>query len=133
MAVIWKFFRKELLKKINLLDLFSEGSYGIQIVKGLDPLDEPVLYKTRYSAFFGTDLDGMLRDKGITTVLVSGTQTPNCVRSTAVDALSHDFRSIVLADCTSSRTEQIQQSNLADMEAAGIEIASSLDQILPIH
>lgn len=123
-------FRRELLKEKNLLDIFSEGSDGIRIIEDFHPGNEQIVWKTRYSAFFGTGLADQLKSEGISTVLVSGTQTPNCVRATSVDALSHDFRSIVLADCTSSQTAEIQQANLSDMKAAGIETADSLSQLL---
>lgn len=123
-------FRRELLRKKNLLSIFSDGSHGIQIIDDFDPKEEQIVYKTRYSAFFSTDLARQLKEEGVQTVVISGTQTPNCIRATAVDALSHDFDSIVLADGTSSQTLEIQQANLADMQAAGIGIARSMDQLL---
>jgi nicotinamidase-related amidase len=56
---------------------------GIEIYKDLAPAKgEHVIKKHRYSAFFGTDLDIILREWGITTVIVSGTTTENCCHAT---------------------------------------------------
>ncbi len=83
------------------------------------------IVKPRYSAFFATELDLLLRRLGVRTLLLSGTTTPNCVRATCYDALSLDYDVTVLSDCTSSKTEEIQQSNLRDMENAGAVVLSS--------
>lgn len=80
---------------------------------------DTVLYKPRYSAFFGTGLDALLRARGVDTVLLAGTTTPNCIRSTCYDALSLDYNAVLLADCTSSRSEEVQRANLQDMVCAG--------------
>ena len=86
----------------------------------LTPADgERVLVKPRYSAFFGTPLDAALRRAGVDTVVLTGTAMPNCVRSTAYDALSLDYNVAVVADATSSRTPEAQAANLADLAAAG--------------
>lgn len=93
---------------------------SMQVVSGLAPRSgDVVLYKPRYSAFFATGLDMLLRRRGIETVVLAGTTTPNCVRATCYDALSLDYNAVVLADCTSSRTAEVQRANLEDMEAAG--------------
>ncbi|MBQ9882475.1 MAG: cysteine hydrolase [Synergistes sp.] len=81
--------------------------------------------KPRFSAFFATELDMLLRRLGIDTLLLAGTATPNCIRATCYDALSLDYDVIVLADCTSSQTEDIQQSNLRDMVNVGAVVISS--------
>ena len=81
--------------------------------------------KPRYSAFFATELDLLLRRLGVRTVVLAGTTTPNCIRTTCYDAISLDYDVTVLSDCTSSRTEEIQRSNLRDMAAAGAVILSA--------
>ena len=72
------------------------------------------IVKPRYSAFFGTER-----------VILAGTTTPNCIRTSCYDAISLDYDVTVLSDCTSSVTAEIQESNLADMARAGAEIVSS--------
>lgn len=83
---------------------------------------EPVIMKPSWSAFFGTDLAALLRARGIGTLVLAGTTTPNCVRSTAYDGLALGFNVAVLRDATSSRTPEVQEANLADMEAVGIQL-----------
>lgn len=88
---------------------------------------EPVVVKPSWSAFFGTDLDALLRARGIGTIVLAGTTTPNCVRSTAYDGLARGFNVAVLRDATSSRSPEAQEANLADMEAAGIQLIHTDD------
>ena len=90
------------------------------------------IIKPRFSAFFHTSLDLILRRLGVDTVILAGTTTPNCVRSSCYDALSLDYDVIVLSDCTSSVTMQVQQANLDDMARIGtrIETLAGLEQIL---
>lgn len=88
---------------------------------------EPVVVKPSWSAFFGTDLDALLRARGIGTLVLAGTTTPNCVRSTAYDGLARGFNVAVLRDATSSRSPEAQEANLADMEAAGIQLIHTGD------
>lgn len=74
---------------------------GIEIYKDLAPAKgEHVIKKHRYSAFFGTDLDIILREWGITTVIVSGTTTENCCHATARDAMFRDYKVVFLSDAT---------------------------------
>ena len=71
---------------------------------------------------FGTPLDLILRRLGVDTVILAGTTTPNCIRTSCYDALSLDYDAIVLSDCTSSVTEEVQRANLGDMERIGAQI-----------
>ena len=90
---------------------------------GLTRLDtETVIIKPRWSAFFKTDLDRMLKEEGVDTVILAGTTTPNCVRTTCYDSIAYDYRTLVLERCTSSQTDEIQHANLEDMRRAGAEI-----------
>ena len=95
---------------------------------GSDPRDYHIV-KPRYSAFFATGLDLVLRRLGINKVILAGTTTPNCIRTTCYDAISLDYNVTVLSDCTSSKTAEIQESNLRDMANVGAEIISSAEFI----
>ena len=78
-----------------------DGTKGVEIFGELAPATgEHVIKKHRYSAFFATDLDMILRGMGITTVIVSGTTTENCCHATARDALFHDYKVVFLSDVT---------------------------------
>ena len=93
---------------------------------GSDERDYHIV-KPRYSAFFATELDLLLRRLGVRRVILTGTTTPNCIRTSCYDALSLDYAVTVLEDCTSSKTAEIQTSNLRDMANAGAEILSSAE------
>ena len=82
-------------------------------MEGLDqaPTDI-VLPKRRFSAFFKTDLDMTLRLLQIDTVAVTGITTHFCVLTTALDALCHDFRAVILEDCSAAPTPEIHQRTL---------------------
>lgn len=90
------------------------------------------IIKPRYSAFFQTPLDLLLRRLGVRGVLLAGTTTPNCIRTTCYDAISLDYQVVVLSDCCSSNTEEIQRANLLDMANVGADIRTSgqLSQLL---
>jgi ureidoacrylate peracid hydrolase len=80
-----------------------DGTPGVDIYPALKPaLGEHVIRKHRYSAFFGTDLDMILREWGIETVIISGTTTENCCLSTARDALFRNYRVLFLSDATAT-------------------------------
>jgi nicotinamidase-related amidase len=110
--------------------LFAEvGGFLVAGTPGAEELPELApapwdftIIKTRWSAFFATDLDALLRRLGTHTLILTGVQTPNCIRATANDALSLDYATTVLSDATASQTDEIQQSNLRDMAAMGVEI-----------
>lgn len=86
------------------------------------------IVKPRFSAFFATSLDLILCRLGVQTVVLAGTTTPNCIRTTCYDALSLDYDVIVLSDCTSSVSEAVQRANLEDMQRVGAKIMT-LDEL----
>lgn len=98
----------------------SEGPNSAQAPEALRPRSgDYSVIKPRWSAFFATELDLLLRRLDVRTVLLAGTTTPNCVRTTCYDALALDYNAVVLTDCCSSQTEEIQRVNLEDMARAG--------------
>ena len=75
------------------------GTENVEIYDGLKPHPGDLLVaKPRYSAFYGTDLEAILRSKGIDTLIISGTVTDGCCESTARDAFSRDYKVIFLSD-----------------------------------
>ena len=105
------------------------GTTGAAVVDELTPLPgERKLVKTRFSGFYRTSLEDELRALGVSTVLVAGTQYPNCVRGTAVDALYRDFRVIVVSDACSAQTPEVAEANIRDMRGMGI-VFEPLDRL----
>lgn len=99
------------------------GTPGAEELPELAPLPgDFIVVKTRWSGFFATDLDALLRRLGVHRLVLTGVQTPNCIRATANDALSLDYATTVLSDATASQTDEIQQANLRDMAAMGVDI-----------
>ena len=78
-----------------------DGEPGADIYPDVAPVgDEVVVKKHRYSGFFGTDLDIILRTEGIETVAVTGVTTENCCHATARDAMFNGYRVAFIADAT---------------------------------
>ena len=106
----------------------EQGPIGWALAEEFDVLPgDTVLYKPRYSAFFQTNLDGLLRRRGIDTVLVTGTTTPNCIRATVFDAISLDYNTVLIEDCCSSITQEIQRVGMQCMAGIGAVVADSAD------
>lgn len=103
------------LKAPSLLKL-TETSPLSQIVPELAPIaGELVVRKRGASAFFDTQLSGFLRMRRVDTLIVAGCTTSGCVRATVVDALQHDFRTIVAVDCVGDRALGPHEANLFDI------------------
>jgi len=102
-------------KAPNLVKL-TETSPLSQIVPELQPIPgEFVIRKRQASAFFGTELAGWLQWRGADTTLICGCTTSGCVRASVVDAVSHNFRTIVVTDCVGDRAIGPHEANLFDM------------------
>ena len=81
--------------------ILVRDTWNTDIVAELQP--EPadvVLYKHRYSGFFETDLDKVLRSRSIKSLIFTGWTTSVCVESTVRDAMFRDYTCLVLEDCT---------------------------------
>lgn len=106
--------------------IISENDRSSEIIKELQPKNnEIIIIKKRWSAFFGTELDLILRRLNIKNLIITGVQTPNCIRATVFDALSYDYDVVVISDGTASNTTKIQKNNLFDMENIGVKILNT--------
>lgn len=104
----------------------SRGFNSAEAPEGLRPKNgDYTIIKPRWSAFFHTELDLILRRLQVDTVILIGTTTPNCIRTTCYDANSLDYNVVILKDCCSSVTEEIQRVNMEDMERMGALILDS--------
>jgi ureidoacrylate peracid hydrolase len=81
--------------------ILIRDTWNTDIVTELAPNPEDlVLYKHRFSGFFETDLDAILRRSGIKYLIVTGCTTSICVESTIRDAMFRDYSCVLLKDCT---------------------------------
>ena len=90
-----------------------EGDASAHTIGALAPRpDELVVRKRWYDAFAGTELDGALRARGVTSLVVAGTMTDICVLSTVVGAFNHEYRISVVADGVATLWPEIQRATL---------------------
>lgn len=82
------------------------GTEGCELLRELDGSpDDIVLVKKRYSAFFSTDLDGILEGMKARRLVIAGINTHACVRMTVIDAYQRDHDVIVTTECTASHDD----------------------------
>lgn len=82
--------------------ILIRNTWNTDIVSELTPQPgDEVIYKSRFSGFYKTDLDAKLKRAGITHLIVTGCTTSICVDSTVRDAMFRDYLCILLADCMS--------------------------------
>jgi ureidoacrylate peracid hydrolase len=81
--------------------ILIRDTWSTDIIDELRPeLNDTVLYKTRYSGFYGTELDKYLRNWRARHLIIMGCTTSVCVESTIRDAMFRDYCPVLLADCT---------------------------------
>lgn len=81
---------------------------------------ERILWKPRWSAFFRTDLDHLLREDEVDTVVVAGCNLPNCPRATLFDASERDYRCVLVTDAVS----QVTAARVEDLELIGVRMST---------
>jgi biuret amidohydrolase len=100
--------------------ILVRGEPGHDIIPELYPaIGEPVIDKPGKGAFYQTDLELMLRNRGIETLLVCGVTTEVCVHTTVREANDRGFRCIVLADCCASYFPEFHDMGLKMIKAQG--------------
>jgi len=119
--------------------ILVRGEPGHDIIPELYPVaGEPVIDKPGKGAFCQTDLELMLRNRGIETLLVCGVTTEVCVNTTVREANDRGFRCIVLSDCCGSYFPEFHQAGLAMIKAQGgifgwVSASPSLLNVLAVH
>lgn len=94
-------------------DTFKVGSWGAEIVDELRPVgDEIVLDRTRMSVFNGTEIDHLLRNLGVRSLIVVGAWTNMAVEHTVRDAADHGYEVTIVSDATSSLSADWQRAAL---------------------
>ena len=100
--------------------ILVRGEPGHDIIPELYPAPgEPVIDKPGKGAFYQTDLELMLKNREIDTLLVCGVTTEVCVNTTVREANDRGFRCIVLSDCCASYFPEFHAAGLAMIKAQG--------------
>ena len=107
----------------------KEGSPESEIHQDIAPKpNEKVIFKHRYSAFYNTDLETVLRSLKVEEIVVAGIMTNMCCESTARDAYYRDYRVFFLADGTGSVTEEMHLASLLNV-AFGFAWVTDVDTV----
>jgi ureidoacrylate peracid hydrolase len=108
------------------LSTCREGSWGAEFYDGIAPLpSERVVIKHRYSAFINTDLNTVLKARGIQSVLVCGVATNVCVETTARDGYMYDYYVTMIDDCSAAYDAKLHMSTLENIRRHFGLVASS--------
>ena len=103
-----------------------EGSEEAQIHPDIAPLpNEKVVYKHRYSAFYNTDLETVLRVLKVEDLVISGIMTNMCCESTARDAYYRDYRVFFPADATGSINEEMHLASLLNLSFGFVQVTTT--------
>jgi maleamate amidohydrolase len=112
-------------EKVPALRLFEAGSPMGAWPEGLAPQPGEIVLSKQYpSAFFGTSLASTLTAHRIDQVILTGLSTSGCIRASCVDAVSHGFRTAVVAEACGDRHPGPHEANLFDMDAKYADVVS---------
>lgn len=107
------FHREDFIFKGRMKPHSLAGTPGAEIIDELTRAEEDFwLPKPRFSAFFDTDLDAWLKERGVTLCAVAGISSNFCVLTTAMDAVCSDYKTVILEDCTTAVTREAHESTL---------------------
>jgi maleamate amidohydrolase len=103
--------------KVPTQDVLTESAAASAIVPELAPRRGELVVRKRYpSAFFDTDLAGLLRLRGVDTLVVAGCSTSGCVHASVVDAMGCGFRPLVVRECVGDRHALSHDAALLNMD-----------------
>lgn len=108
-----------------------KDSNGARLVNELNVEDNDIFIEKRYyDAFFNTDLDGILREKGVKDVFICGVATHICVMHTSIGAFYRRYNIYLIKDCIASFDDEWHKKALKYMkDVLGVKIVSIKDMI----
>ncbi len=100
--------------------LAVEGAVVTEVVPQLAPRPgEHTVFKHRYSPFHNTDMELLLKNLEVDTLVIGGVNTNNCILCTCFEAFNRDFRVILMPDvCASMNGADYHEASLKLIEAA---------------
>lgn len=117
------------IKVPRLLEL-TESNPASEFAPEVLPIPGEIVIRKRLpSAFFGTDLAGVLNGRGIDTIVLAGCTTSGCVRASALDGVCIGFRPILVRECVGDRHLGAHEASLFDLGKKYADVMS-LDQVL---
>jgi nicotinamidase-related amidase len=107
---------------------FVRGTRGVQVIDALKPAPgDFVIEHSRISAFYGTDLDIILRSQRIDTVFLSGVATNVAVDHTARDAAQQGYNTALLEDCCCSSDQKMHDASLLTLRVMCTAVISAAE------
>ncbi|MFD1360827.1 cysteine hydrolase family protein [Lentibacillus salinarum] len=137
MEAIWEPIREQ--------TALVDNTEGIEIYEEIMPKERDlVIKKHRYSAFYNTDLETQLRNRGVETLIITGTVTNMCCEATARDAQHRDYQVIFVSDATGTMDHpgfgtgpmtagEVQKATLTSLAMCTAEVASSEEVLKKIE
>ena len=108
------------------------GSRESQILDEIAPLDgEIILSKTVGNVFAGTNIDYVLRNIGITTLVMTGVLTSGCVNAALISAFDHNYKVVVVEDACADLVQEFHETSI-DLMRVGAMVTSTLEVIRAI-
>jgi len=127
-APVWVRVRMKRAKASDPSQLLKEkeNPHDREIVEELKPQPKDIVFqKRRPDGFVGTDLDLILRSKGVRTILIGGVATEGGVEGTARTARNLGYDIVVLKDCVGSRNRELHELALKLMEQIHFDISTA--------
>jgi maleamate amidohydrolase len=122
------------IRKAPVLKALVPGNQYAEFCPEVKPAKgETVIVKNYASCFFGTSLATTLTAQGVDTLIITGCTTSGCIRASAVDAVQHGFRPIVVRECVGDRHDDPHNANLFDINAKYGDVISKAEAMQYLH
>ena len=135
-------FRQDALDRGLMFDFWpvlesgclAQGTEGASVYPEIEPeTGDIIVRKYRYSAFFNTDLDTILRRLGRDTLIITGTLTEFCCESTARDAFFRDYKVLFLSDANATTDPETHKATLRTVSKGFGEVLSTDEVLKRLH
>ncbi|MCL5958527.1 MAG: cysteine hydrolase [Chloroflexi bacterium] len=110
---VWRERAKDV--SIQEIPICAGESWGTEFYLVEPRPEDKIVWKHRYSAFYCTDLDVVLRARGIKTVLTTGVTTNTCVETTSRDAFQRDYYVVLVENCCGTSNPEDHQATLRNI------------------
>ena len=113
--------------------MFIKNTHGSRILDELVRDDSDIeVIKKRFSMFYGTDLESLLRELDADLLILAGVNTHACIRTAAIDAYQRDFQVIIVRECVASKDLEHHEITLdyLDGGAANVMSLSEIEKVI---